>query len=514
MCIDTNVSTLRPNLSISAIMALAAMTCFIPATLGADPPAAAGAQSQSSAGQPDISNVQSDASTAQPGASASQPDTSQAQTAASGSQSGLSLDPSDEFQEQGRTNMDQLELAEPGGGPLGLPQLGLPPEKTPWQNEPFFRDTTFGGQIRTFYFYRDKFDHSLSQAWATGGSLSYKSGYWADVFAVGAVGYTSQPFYAPEDRDGTLLLKPGQDGYTVLGQAYAEFKLGDKVFFDIGRKTYETPFMNSNDTRMTPNTFEGATFYGKVGGENGSPVWRFGTGYITKIKPRNSDTFVWMSTTAGSTADRGVAVLGANVDWKGFSLGAIDYYSADVINIFYTEVKYALLKGDHYKLSLAAQYADQHSTGEDLVAGGAFSSGQWGAKTDFGLGDAVFTAGFTGVTSSNTNMQAPWSGYPGYTSVQEEDFDRAHESALLLKAAYDFSNLGLKGISAYALWVHGNGRELPNFNEDEYDANLQWAIKDGWMKGTTFRTRYAYVGQRGGGDPKMNDFRLIVNYDF
>ncbi len=534
MCSETNVLTFRPKLSINAVMALAVMACFIPVAFGADPPAAAQVppatsnaqpvtsttQSSVSGGQPNTSSTQPTAAGSQPGASSSQPtasgvpsDTSSSQSASSANQPHLTLEPPDEFQEQGRTNMDQLQLNEPNAEPLGLSQLGLPPEKQPWRNEPFFRDTTFGGQIRTFYIYRDN-NHALTQAWAIGGSLSYKSGYLADIFAVGAVGYTSQPLYAPADRDGSLLLKPGQEGYTVLGQAYAEFKLADKIFIDAGRKSYETPFMNSNDTRMTPNTFEGATLYGKMGGENGTPAWRFGTGYIWKIKPRNSDSFEWMSQAAGANGDRGVVLGGANVDWNGLSAGAIDYYSADVINIFYTEVKYALLKGERYKLSIAAQYSDQRSVGEDLIPGGVFAAGQWGVKTDLALGDAVLTAGFTDVTSSNTSMQAPWSGYPGYTSVQVQDFDRAHESALILKAAYDFSNLGLKGVSAYALWVHGNGRELPNFNQDEYDLNLQWAIKDGWLKGTTFRTRYAYVAQHGGGDPANNDFRFIMNYDF
>ncbi len=523
MCLDINVPRVQQKLSIGGIMALAVTACFIPVAFCAEPAAAAGAQPDGSNGQPGASSAQPDASKAQPAApggqsdtpaaqptvAGGQPGTSNEQPAVSGSELRIPSDSPDEFQEQGKTFLDQLQLNEPAG-PLELPQ----PIKT-GLNIPFFSDSKFGGQIRTFYFYRDKYDNSLSQAWAIGGSLAYRSGYLADIFAVGAVVYTSQPLYAPQSRDGTSLLQPGQDGYTVLGQAYGEVKLTDGVFFAAGRKAYETPFLNSNDTRMTPNTFEGTTLYGKVGGENDSPVWRFGTGYIWKIKPRNSDDdFIWMSKAAGATGDRGVVLGGANVDWKGLSFGAIDYYSPDVINIFYVEAKYALLKGDWYKLGVAAQYSDQRSVGEELIPGGAFAAGQWGVKTDLGLGDAVLTAGFTDVTSSTTNMQAPWSGYPGYTSVQVQDFDRAHESALILKAAYDFSNLGLKGVSAYALWAHGNGREMPSFNEDEYDLNLQWAIKEGLLKGTTFRTRYAYVSQRGGGDPNISDFRFIVNYDF
>ena len=62
--------------------------------------------------------------------------------------------------------------------------------------------------------------------------------------------------------------------------------------------------------------------------------------------------------------------------------------------------------------------------------------------------------------------------------------------------------------------MHGNGRESPNFNEDEYDLNVMWTPKFAFLKGTSFRIRYAYVEQRGGGDPSINDFRFIMNYNF
>ena len=111
-------------------------------------------------------------------------------------------------------------------------------------------------------------------------------------------------------------------------------------------------------------------------------------------------------------------------------------------------------------------------------------------------------------------MTAPWSGYPGYTSVQVKDFNRAGESASMIKGFYDFSKNGASGLSAYALYVHGSGVKAPNYNEDETDFNLQWNIKTGALRGMSFRLRYAYIEQRGGGDPNINDLRLIFNYDF
>ena len=171
------------------------------------------------------------------------------------------------------------------------------------------------------------------------------------------------------------------------------------------------------------------------------------------------------------------------------------------------------LPGDA-KLKLAAQYSDQRSTGSDLLTGADFSTHQWGAKADLVLGAATLTLAYTD-TSSNADIRSPWGSYPGYTSVQVQDFFRAGESAAMVKAAYDFTRHGANGLSAYALWVHGSGVQAPRYNEDEYDFNLQWTPdKAGPLRGLSFRVRYAQIDQRGGGDPSIKDFRVIVNYDF
>jgi len=404
--------------------------------------------------------------------------------------------------------LDELSLANPE------PALTVPQAKKE-ALPPFFADTRFGAQLKTFYFDRDKFDSSRSEAWTLGGSLSYRSGYLADFVRIGATGYTSQPLYAPAKYDGTLLLKPGQEGYTVLGQAYTEIKLTDRIFGALGRKEYSTPYINKYDVRMTPNTFQGAAVYGTAGGRDETPAWRFGTGYISKIKTVNSDQFVWMSQQAGAPAGvkRGVYVAGANYAQKDLSIGAIDYYSDDIINIFFTEAKYRLPVTRGYELTLHAQYADQHSTGADLLTGASFSTNQWGLKADLSFPDTILTLAYT-ATANGASMRSPWGGYPGYTSVQVEDFDRAGEGALLLKAAYDFSRHGVDGLTAYALAVIGNGVSAPNYNQNEYDLNLQWTPNGGPLEGASFRLRYALVDQRGGGNPTLNDFRLIATYDF
>src|SRR5205814_3609414 len=203
------------------------------------------------------------------------------------------------------------------------------------------KDTKFELNLRSFYFDRSDFNRSEKQAWAIGGWLGVKTGYFLDHVAFGATVYTSNPIYAPDDRDGTLLLAPGQNGYTVLGEYYAELRIAKDVGITIGAKGYDTPFINRNDTRMTPNTFRAIVLQGRTAFGSSSSVAavtadgmglskdtkevavptstptqevaaiKYGLGYFYQIKERNDSEFVSMSVDAGAHVERGVWAAGA-----------------------------------------------------------------------------------------------------------------------------------------------------------------------------------------------------------
>lgn len=401
-------------------------------------------------------------------------------------------------------------------GQTPLDEAFVPRDRAAWIREmrrQAWKDTAFDVQARTFYLDRDKYDDSQGTAWALGGSAGFKTGYFRERLAFGATGYTSQRLYGPDDKDGTLLLKPGQEGYTVLGEAYGEFLINDDTRLKLGRFGIDTPYVNRNDARMTPNTFQALTVQGVYGGDGGAPQWKFGAGYFDKIKERNADTFVSMARDAGapSWVDRGVYTLGANYTRDRLSAGAIYYHSNDIISIFYTEAKYAFPLGDTAKLNLALQYSDQDSAGDNLLRGDEFSARQWGGKLELGYKGALFTTGYTRA-SGGTNMQNPWSGYPGYTSVQVEDFNRNGEGAWLLRAAYNVQSV--KGLSFYALYVDGSDPDAPtDYAKDEYNLNAQWTAADGPLKGLMMRVRYAHVSQKGPQTSDLDDLRLLVYYD-
>src|SRR5438132_11652283 len=287
------------------------------------------------------------------------------------------------------------------------------------------KDTKFEFNLRTSYFDRSDFNGSEKQAWAIGGWLGVKTGYFLDHIAFGATVYTSNPIYAPDDRDGTLLLAPGQNGYTVLGEFYAELRIVKDVGITVGAKGYDTPFINRNDTRMTPNTFEAIVLQGRTqlgksssddnvaadgiglskdGKEVAVPTptpaqdvaaIKYGLGYFYKIKERNDSEFVSMAEDAGADVERGVWAAGALYEKGKFSIGAIDYYSEDIINIAYAESKLEVPLADDWKLKFAGQYVDQGSVGDNGLQGHSFSGHQFGIKVELPIKKALFTAGFT-----------------------------------------------------------------------------------------------------------------------
>ena len=402
------------------------------------------------------------------------------------------------------------------------------------------KDTKFELNFRTFYFDRSDFSGAEKQAWAIGGWLGAKTGYFFNHIAFGATVYTSNPIYAPDDRDGTGLLAPGQNGYTVLGELYADVQIMKGLNINVGAKGYDTPFINRNDTRMTPNTFEAIVLQGRYelgtsSGDAGMPAddiglskdgkevavptptpaqdvaaIKYGLGYFDKIKAQNDSEFVSMAEDAGANANRGVWAAGAIYEKGKFNIGAIDYYSEDIINIAYAQTGFELPLATDWKLRFAGQYVDQGSVGENLLQGQSFSGHQFGVKVELPIRNALFTAAFTQAWG-NANLQNPWSGYPGYTSVQVQDFNRAGEGAFLFRVGYDFP--WVKGLNAYALAVFGTDPDsATQYRQNEFDFNLQWAPPKGVLEGLSVRLRYAVVQQFGGNVDNLTDFRAICNY--
>lgn len=377
---------------------------------------------------------------------------------------------------------------------------------------PFWRDTQLSLLPRMYSLNRTRDEKPDSNALALGGRLQYRSGWWHDRIKLGAAWYTSQKLRGPEDEAGTLLLQPGQQSFSVLGEAYLEAKLTKNIRARLYRQTLDTPYVNRQDTRMLPNTFEAYTLVNE-GLENAS----FGISHVTKMKRQNANEFISMSEAAGfAGTDESLSMIGGRYTFQnGVTIGAVNQYAWEFMNTFYTEADRAWKVNDDLALRLAGQFTEQYSVGDEL--GGDFDTSVYGVKAALSYKNATLSLAHTS-TDDDARIRSPFGGYPGYLSIIINDFNRAGEDAWLLGLSYDFSRVGLPGLSSFINYAEGNTPDSgANASPDQEELNItvDYRFKNGPLKDIWLRARAAFVEQdddiAGGVD--LQDYRFIVNYE-
>jgi len=394
--------------------------------------------------------------------------------------------------------------------------------------EPFTDDAKAGAQIRSLYFNRD-LPVGAQESWAAGGWLWGRTGYWRNFLAFGGTLYASLPLYGPNDRDGTLSLKPGQDGYGVLGEAYARFKLSEQTLTLYRQRIGENPqkaqgvrglqtdmnYLGSRDIRMTPMTYEAAMLGGPIG-----ESFRYQVGYVDKAKQINDDNFVSMSRIAGvTTKDTGMWTGG--VQWsplKDVWLQASYYEVPDTIRIGYLDLDWVTRTSKDSYYRFAAQYSDQRSDGANLLLGRSFSTWNGGLYGEFGL-DWLKVYGALGRTGDGEQIRNFYSYGPFYISQRVKVFSRAGEEALMLGTTFDMAKAGLPGFSIDLNLADGRHAINPVTRAAlakvrEYDTDFIYAFaKESAVPGMRVRFRWGRAYEDfGTRTDRTDDLRLDLNY--
>ncbi len=371
---------------------------------------------------------------------------------------------------------------------------------------PFLRDAKLDFKFRTYYWDRTRPDGTENRAWAGGGNLvAFKSGKWLDRLSVGASYYGSFAIDAPDDKSGTQLLGPDQEDLTVLGQAFVRLHFND-IEADLYRRTANLPYLNANDSRMIPNTFEA---YG---------ISRRGTGrdfdiaHFRKIKLRDSEEFIHMSEAAGvADSDKGLSTIGGEINLENLAFGGITQYTWDLFNTFYAEVDWTGSLSAEASFRLTGQLTDQRSVGDELL--GDFSTHSWGLRGAVSRYGAIYSLTFTS-TDDEAGIRNPFGGSASVNSLMLRSFARADEDALGLGLSMNFKRFG-SGLSGFIRLIHGQDARDPATNmslpdQTEFNITIDHRPETGPLKGLWLRARYAYL-DIDGGDSDEN-WRLIVNY--
>ena len=275
------------------------------------------------------------------------------------------------------------------------------------------------------------------------------------MFGIGATFYGSAPLYAPDDKDGTLLLKPGQEGYSVIGEAYAALRYQDYVLVKGYRQLVDQPYINPIDNRMTPNTFEGLTAGGTV------DVVQYFAGYLWKIKPRNEDNFIFMSQQAGAAGSDDGVILGRLrvTPLAGLRIDAAEQYGINTFNTVYLEGDYLRPLDENWKLRLGAQFTDQRAVGDELVANAAkrnWSTQHGAVRVQALYRELTLTSAFS-ITGSGNSIQSPWGYSPNYLLMMDRDFNRANEKAVAVRGGLRLLEAGRPGAQRHRQLRRGLG---------------------------------------------------------
>jgi len=382
---------------------------------------------------------------------------------------------------------------------------------------PFFRDTELDANSRTYWLRLLSFDGHTYEALTSGGSISYESGYAADVLQLRGVLYTTQPLYAPEGAGRTLNLTPDGDQITTLGQANARLKIAGQEL-SAGRQLVRTAFLNPKDNRMIPLTFEGLVLVPQGSHDSGLS---YIASYLWRYKPRDTDDFIPFSRPFGVAQDEGVLINGVRYRSSSFNYGLVNYWIKDTINTGYGEIDYLLPfnggpDGPSYRISF--NDLDQTSVGEDLIPGPSFNTYQASARLltsyrGFVLTTAVSTVG------REAAIRDPFGNIPVYTSLHQSSFERAGEEAYLVSLSYDFSEFSFEGLKFLVGWGQGfdaidaRTRE-PDPDRDVLNLRLEYEPPSGPLEGLQVQLYYADERLLGAKLPRddQTQFRAVVNY--
>jgi len=293
-------------------------------------------------------------------------------------------------------------------------------------------------------------------------------------FAAGVGFYSTNALFGVDENPAFL----GAQGeaYTIAGESWLAFEAGDTQL-KAGRQAVDTPFADTDDIAMMPNTFEGV-----VVTNNDIQAIALTLLHLRKWASRDNDApelFTDMN------EDKGVNALGVSYSpTESISLQAWHYQASDLSKMSYLE-----LGGGDESLHLALQYTRQT---DDTVGGSGDDNNAWGVLAEHSIGDFTLSTAYNRVSGEVSNG---FGGGPYFTSTEDHTIDGiVDEKAVMLGLEYT-------GFASLTLALMGTDFDQ---SEDEADAIISYSFDNG------FSTDIIYSDMSDDGDMT----KVFVNYDF
>lgn len=309
--------------------------------------------------------------------------------------------------------------AAPTEAPTTAPVLAPPPKV-------HVNPLTIDGYVRSYDFYRQNAYSGKGGSYNNGGSPNQNSfntafdlhaQYTVDGFFAGATYLFADPFNACADTSTEYTIpacKSSVQDDTLPGfmlntlyEGYVGYK-GNGLNVKVGDQVINTPWANASDSRLKPNSFEGA-----IAGYNFAKHWDVTAGFFSRFEDRASSEFINSTLLTYNPVDAAhlthlfnYSGLGSLqiITNPGFAYGQVGYHEKDLsANVYYygfIDIANALWVDAKYTLSanplkpfIAIQGGDEQNSGESLV--GQISSTVYGVQGGLNpVKDLTLTAGY------------------------------------------------------------------------------------------------------------------------
>ena len=299
---------------------------------------------------------------------------------------------------------------------------------------------------------------------ALGGSLGVETAPIQGL-SVGATFYTTNALFGKDNE--AMFLNSTNDSYSIVGEAFIKAQLG-KTTIKAGRQIVDTPYADSDDIGMVPNTFEG---YSLVNQDIAD------TTVILASLDKWSGVDTDQAEKFNEMQNSGDAVLAGGVIYEGVENTTLQawHYKLDNTNLTYLEAGY-----ETEQFSVAGQYSDQDN-----------SNTVFGLSAGANFGDLTLTTAYNKVDGEVING---FGGGPFFTSSEDHTVaEVADQEAWLLGAEY-----------AYKQFTGGVTHVNFDKGENETDYLLSYAMNDNFTVDVIYSDMYD--------DGKIT--RVFANYNF
>jgi len=350
-------------------------------------------------------------------------------------------------------------------------------------------DISYNGAIRVGY-QNSKIDKDSDDEIALGVKLHIETAPYSSL-QLGATLFTSQGD-GKANFEGIPFFDENGKNYATLAEAYLKGEY-DNTIFILGRQELETPFAQSDDVGMIPNSFEALTLINKD-----IPNTTLFLSQVQKWSGVDSNT---PSKFTNLNGNDGMQILGINYDGvKNSRLSGWFYLMKSFVKLLYLETEYTK-ESDTLRFGFTTQYILQDYKDNT-------KSTIYGVSGSLGFKSSGLTTSIAYNKTDGRGAENFFGGGPFVSNAEHHTLSEAGRNGddTLYTVEWDSSTIGLDGVVVTLKRdIHSSSIKEKSANEYDFIINYSYSNR------LNFSAIYSDIDDR---EDSFKNLRVFANYLF